>query len=108
MSVILSIITINILGVYLLSKNQRKETLYIVKSDDTIHFLLSNDPYINVKIKNSDKDTIYKTIKSVIANRAFELSNIVDNVCIINGGNEAINSELLSILTNYKSSEAIN
>ncbi len=101
MAIILSIISVNILGVYFLSKNQRKETLYIVKSDDTIHFLLSDDLYMSVKIKNYDEETIYKTIKDVITHRAFELSNIVDNVCIIKNSDEALNSELLSILTNY-------
>jgi len=74
---------------------KRGETLFIFKEKDVLNFVLRDDLYISMKIKE-DKD-IFEYSKELLALRAFELSPIVSNVVLVNEDANK-NSELLSIL----------
>ena len=74
---------------------KRGETLFIFKEKDVLNFVLRDDLYISMKIKE-DKD-IFEYSKELLALRAFELSPIVSNVVLVNEDSNK-NSELLSIL----------
>ena len=74
---------------------KRGETLFIFKEEDVLNFVLRDDLYISMKVKE-DKD-IFEYSKELLALRAFELSPIVSNVVLVNEDANK-NSELLSIL----------
>jgi len=74
---------------------KRGETLFIFKEEDVLNFVLRDDLYISMKVKE-DKD-IFEYSKELLALRAFELSPIVSNVVLVNEDSNK-NSELLSIL----------
>jgi len=95
MLIALLIIFSYIIFLLLILNIKRGETLFIFKEEDVLNFVLRDDLYISMKVKE-DKD-IFEYSKELLASRVFELSPIVSNVVLVNEDSNK-NSELLSIL----------
>ena len=89
--------------VYFRTKD-RKEPLAILRVDDTIHLLLTQDEYCDFDISDikDDKEKINEEIKKVVKARASELVKFVDKVSYLDGTDEKLEKELLEIIQSAK------
>ena len=89
----------SVLFVYLKTKD-RKEPLVIVREENKIHLLLTDDEYYDFSIENikNDEDKIYEMLKSVVASKAKELVGFVDRVQIDGSSETTKAKELLVII----------
>ena len=100
-----SIIAITIMAIPIVIYNRtkdRKETLTIMRSDDTIRLLLNSDEYAHFDISDikDDQKRVDEELVKVIQNRAKELVKFVDRVSFFESGNERFEKELLEIIEN--------
>jgi len=81
--------------------NSRKgETLYIYNDEVSLNLVLTNDLYLSYNIENisNSSEDIFEHTKKILASRAFELSDLVSNIVIINNEDASKNQELLKVL----------
>ena len=80
----------------------RKETLTIMRSDDTIRLLLNSDEYAHFDISDikDDQKRVDEELVKVVQARAKELVKFVDRVSFFESGNEKFEKELLEIIEN--------
>lgn len=100
-------IAILIMGAFLLlyfKTKDRKEPLAIVRVDDTIHLLLTQDEYCDFDISDikDDKEKITEELKKVVKARAAELVKFVNRVSCFDGSDEGLEKELMEMIHSAK------
>ena len=104
---IIGIIVVLIVGFWVLvfyrNKN-RKESLTIMREEDTIKMFLSDDDYYEFDISDikDDQEKIYNKIKSVLKDRSKELIKMVDRVKFFKEDDQQKEEELLNIILTAK------
>ncbi len=97
---LLLILSYTLISIYIFN-TKRGETLYIYNENDNLNLVLTNDLYLTYNIKNiTDSNDIFEYTKKILANRAFELSDLVSNVVVVNCEDADRNQELLKVLQN--------
>jgi len=76
------LILFNSVFIMYMTNLDKKETLTIVKDNNSLKFLLTGDLYLETDI--TDKNNIDALIKDILKNRAFELSTLVGRVEFVN------------------------
>ena len=85
---------------YIINTRDRKEQLMIIKHNDDIILMLTDDDYLRFSISDikDDSHKIYERTKEIVLARAKELKGLVDRVVIYNNNDTSKETELLSII----------
>jgi len=93
------IISYTLISIAILN-SRNGETLYIYNDKTNLNLVLTNDLYLSYNIENipNESEDIFEHTKKILASRAFELSDIVSNIVVINNEDASKNQELLKVL----------
>ncbi len=83
---------------YIFNNLDRKETLYIIRSDKRVYFNLSDDQLFSIVF--SDEESLPKLIEKTISNEIATLKDIVDNINFINFRDDRLHRELNRLIQN--------
>jgi hypothetical protein len=85
-------------AIYLYNNLDRKETLYIIRSDGRVYFNLSDDQLFSVGF--SDEESLPKLIENIVSNEIATLKDLVDNINLINFKDDKLHRELNRLIQN--------
>ena len=85
-------------AIYLYNNLDRKETLYIIRSDGRVYFNLSDDQLFSVGF--SDEESLLKLIENIVSNEIATLKDLVDNINLINFKDDKLHRELNRLVQN--------
>lgn len=85
-------------AIYLYNNLDRKETLYIIRSDGRVYFNLSDDQLFSVVF--SDEESLPKLIENIVSNEIATLKDLVDNINLINFKDDKLHRELNRLIQN--------
>jgi hypothetical protein len=102
-TIIGAIIVIFIMGVFLfiyLKTKDRKEHLNIIRINDTVHLLLTQDEYCDFDVSyiKDDEEKITTELKKVVKARATELVKFVHSVSCFDGSDKVLEQDLMKII----------
>jgi hypothetical protein len=84
--------------IYIYNNLDRKETLYIIRSDERVYFNLSDDQLFSVVF--SDEESLPKLIENIVSNEMATLKDMVDNINFINFRDDKLHRELNRLIQN--------
>ena len=101
-TLLLLLTTVGLLFLYFLKKNneKRKENLNIVKEGDKLHFFLSDDHFLSIKLE--DNNIITNDVSKHIMENIETMSRSVRKISFVNFRNEILKERLNGILEQKK------
>ena len=84
--------------IYIYNNLDRKETLYIIRSDGRVYFNLSDDQLFSVRF--SDEESLPKLIENIVSNEIVTLKDLIDNINFINFKDDKLHRELNRLIQN--------
>jgi hypothetical protein len=84
--------------IYIYNNLDRKETLYIIRSDGRVYFNLSDDQLFSVGF--SDEESLPKLIENIVSNEIVTLKDLIDNINFINFKDDKLHRELNRLIQN--------
>jgi len=85
-------------AMYIYDNLDRKETLYIIRSDDKIYFNLSDDLLFFIVF--SDEKSLPTLIKNTVSNEMLTIGDMVDSINFINFKDDRLHRELNRLVQN--------